>query len=214
LGIAILLAALACQGRAAPAPTPTEGPSPGVTHPEIAGRRIVKREVVDPPVPAPEFRLTDRSGQLLSLSDLRGKIVVLSFIYTHCPDACPLLAANYVQLQREFPDALDRGDLALVFITTDPERDTPERLQQYTQGMGGKWYFLTGSFAEVEKVWQAYGVHREVRERTKELVVYHSYKTFLIDRQGNIRIRHIGVWYPRDVIPDVRQLLEESTSSQ
>ena len=212
LWIAILLVTLSCQGRATPAPTPTEGPSPGVTHLEIAGRRVVKREVVDPPEPAPGFHLIDRSGKPLSLEDLQGKVVVLSFIYTNCPEACPLLAANFVQLQREFAAALDQGDLALVFITMDPERDTLQRLQQYTTALGGRWFFLRGSQAELQKVWQEYGIYREVRERTRQVIIYHSYKTFLIDRKGRLRIRYLGIWYPRDVIPDVRQLLEESDS--
>ncbi|MAG35576.1 MAG: hypothetical protein CL878_04935 [Dehalococcoidia bacterium] len=165
--------------------------------------------MVTDPAPAPSFRLTDRSGGPLSLRDLRGRTVVLSFIYTHCPDACPLLAANYVQIQREFATALDQDNLALVFVTVDPERDSPQRLEQYTQAMGGRWFFLTGSMAEVAEVWRGYELHREVRERTKELVVFHSYKTFLIDKEGMVRIKHTGVWYPRDIIPDVRRLLTE-----
>lgn len=203
------LALLACQPKAAPFPT-LEPESPGITYPEIAGRRVITREVVNPPQPAPPFRLTDQVNRPFSLSDLEGRIVILSFIYTHCPDACPLLAANYLQVQREFPEAMDQEDLALIFVTVDPERDTPERLAHYTNGLGGRWLFLTGSMAEVEEVWRKYDVHREVRERTKELVVFHSYKTYLIDRKGKIRFKHIGVWYPQDIIPDIRMLLEES----
>jgi protein SCO1/2 len=199
---------IACQ----PAPTPT-GVSPAVTHPEIAGRRVVSREEVKPPVPAYNFRLTNHTGSPVSLEDLRGQVVVLSFLYTGCPDACPILGANYLAIEREFSDAVKRGDLALVFVTVDPERDTPERLRGYTQAMGGTWFFLSGSVAELLEVWQQYGVHREVIERTKEVIVYHSYMTYLIDRQGMSRIKHIGVWYTHEVIPDIRQLLYGQSSA-
>jgi len=209
LGLLLASLSLTSVGCQAAAPTPPDEVSPGVLYPEVAGRRVVTRQEIIPPTPAFNFRLTAQSGSRVSLADLRGKVVAITFIYTNCPDACPLLAANYLQIQREFPEALERGDLALVLITTDPERDTPERLRQYTQALGGKWLFLTGSLAEMETVWREYGVYREVRERTKEIIIYHSYITYLLDRQGMNRIKHVGVWYPRDLIPDIGALLEE-----
>ncbi|MBI4497039.1 MAG: SCO family protein [Chloroflexi bacterium] len=182
--------------------------SPAVRYPEVSGFAVVERRVVEPATPAPAFRLVDRSGAPVALEDLRGKVVVISFLYTNCPEACPLLTGHYLQLQDTFAAALAQGDLALVFITTDPERDTTERLQAYTLGRGGKWYFLTGDPATLRTVWDGYGIYREVQQRLQEIVVYHSYKTYVLDREGRIRVKYTGVWSPEDVTADLRGLLD------
>lgn len=83
-----------------------------------------------------------------------GALVVIRFTYTNCPEACPLLTGYYLYLQERFAEAADRGDLAFVFITTDPEGDTPERLSDYTAGTGGRWHFLFGDLSIMERVWK------------------------------------------------------------
>jgi protein SCO1/2 len=183
--------------------------SPGVDHPETAGFRVISREEIDPPIAAFEFSLTDQSGEIVNLVDLRGSVVMITFLYTHCPEACPLVAANFRNVQDQLSDAIDQKDLVQVLVTTDPERDTPERLLRYSQALGGRWYFLTGTFQEVQEVWDGYDIYREVRERTEEIVVFHSYKTYLIDRQGNINFEFVGVWYPDDILPDIANLLNQ-----
>lgn len=181
--------------------------SPAVRHPEVSGLRVVSREVVTPGAIAPDFRLVDRSGALVGLKDLGGKVVLLSFLYTNCPEACPLITGHYLTLQHRFHEAVEGGELALVLVTTDPEHDTPEHLQEYTLQRGGRWSFLTGDQVSLQGVWTAYGIHREVQERTREVVVYHSYKTYLIDGDGLIRYRYEGVWQPQDVARDMEALM-------
>ncbi len=108
--------------------------------------------------PAPAFRLADASGHDVSLVGLRGKVVALTFIYTSCPDVCPLITQKieqvYVQLGADAPKT------AFVAITVDPETDTATRIDQYSQAMGmaGKWEFLTGTRSELTPIWAAYGV--------------------------------------------------------
>lgn len=189
--------------------TPAFEKSPAIDHPDVAGQRIIKREKLDPPEPAPDFELTNRTGEAVSLKSLRGKTVMISFIYTRCPEACPLLPGTYLRLQETFKDEVDRGDLALVFITTDPKNDTPQKLQMFTKGRGGKWYHLTGEESDLKEVWSQFGIYREVRERIKEIVIYHSYKTFLIDRDGLIRYRYTGIWNAEDLATDVREVLSQ-----
>jgi cytochrome oxidase Cu insertion factor (SCO1/SenC/PrrC family) len=183
--------------------------SPAVHHPEVAGMRVVEEETLHPPRPAPGFALTNYTGQVVDLSDLSGKVVLLSFVYTNCSEACPLLAGHYLRIQQEMADYLGRGELVLVFITTDPDRDTPENLMTYTEGRGGKWLFLTGDLPLLKRVWDDYGVYREVRERLQDVTVYHSYKSYLIDGEGRLRHRYTGVWQFADVADDLGALLAE-----
>jgi protein SCO1/2 len=92
---------------------------------------------------APAFSLTDQAGKPFASQDLRGKTWIASFIFTHCPGACPKMSAKMSTLQRTVPDP----DVHLVSFTVDPERDTPEVLTRYGQGYDAdpkRWHFLTG----------------------------------------------------------------------
>ncbi len=207
LALALVAAALAWYAVPRATPAHLHEESPAVRFPEVSGRRVLSREIASAVGPAYNFRLTDRTGVPLSREDLAGQVVLLSFVYTNCPEACPLLAGNYLLLQRELSSFIEHGDLALVFVTTDPERDTPEILQTYTASLGGSWHFLTGGLDELSEVWRRYGVERQVDERNKEVVVYHSYKTHLLDRDGAVRVTYTGVWYPDEVVPDIHRFL-------
>lgn len=190
----------------------SEEESPGVEHPDTAGFRVVTSEELDPPIPGFNFTLTDQNNELVSLEDLHGSVVMMTFIYTHCPEACPIVAANFRQVQNQMSEAIVQKDLILVLITTDPERDTPSRLKRYTQALGGDWYFLTGELETMQEVWDSYDIYWEIRDRTQEIVVFHSYKTYLIDQDGKIRFEFTGVWYPDDITPDIQILLNEGES--
>jgi len=199
----LLALCLPLLGVACTAAPPSPPVHPVTEYPEIAGKRAVYRQEFSPPRPAPDFQLTDMTGHRLGLGDLAGKIVVLGFIYTRCPDVCPLFAHNFLTLQRELGESIGR-QVALVFITTDPEGDTPQRAQQYTRSLGGRWHFLTGSRAEVASVWEAYEVKVVVNPQG---VVEHSYKTYLIDQQGRLRFLYGGLYDPQELAADVQGLL-------
>lgn len=216
-----VLAAAACRSsQAAPQATSTRdtatedesrarGESPALHHPEVAGMRVLSSERLDPAMPAPRFALTNYTGATVALDDLARRVVLLSFVYTNCSEACPLLAGHYLTLQHQMAAAMDDGELALVFVTTDPARDTPENLREYTEGRAAKWYFLTGDLKTLEEVWGQYEIYREIRQGLQDVVVYHSYKTYLIDGRGQIRYRYTGIWQPPDVARDVESLLAE-----
>jgi protein SCO1/2 len=178
---------------------------PAVEHPEVAGKRVINRIELIEPKKAPNFTLTDFDRSKISLEDFKGKLVLIGFIYTHCPDVCGILTMHFRQIQRKFSDIIGK-DLELIFITTDPERDTPERLKAYTEGFKGKWHFLTGTREEMEKVWEAY--HVFVKDKPAAGIVYHTYMVVLIDWDGFIRYRYIGLVDPQDVIvKDIEHLL-------
>src|SRR6202047_1311998 len=109
--------------------------------------------------PAPDFTLTSQDGAQVSLTDLRGKVVAVTFIYTFCTDTCPVLTPmmSFVQ-DRLGPDF--GTTIAFVSITLDPARDTPEVLKEYAQAFGADlagWAFLTGAPDTIREVTRRYG---------------------------------------------------------
>lgn len=102
--------------------------------------------------PVPDFALTERSGRPVGAGELRGKVWVATFIYTRCPDTCPLQSAEMARLQREFEA---EEDLRLVSVTVDPEWDTPAVLSRYAARFGAhteRWLFLTGDRAAIRRL--------------------------------------------------------------
>jgi protein SCO1/2 len=159
--------------------------------------------------PAPPFTLTSQDGAAVTLGWLRGKVVALSFIYTGCPDICPMLTQKMVDVQ----DALgaDFGTkIAFVSITLDPERDTPEVLKDYAQFWGAKpqgWSFLTGSLEAVRDVTRRYGVFFAKKEDGS---VEHSQLTTLIDAEGQMRVQYLGARFdPEEFRHDLMSLVDK-----
>ncbi|MFQ6607638.1 MAG: SCO family protein [Fidelibacterota bacterium] len=180
---------------------------PALQNPDVAGKQVVERIELSTKKPAFNFRLTDMDRTLTQLDDFKGKLVLVGFIYTSCPDVCGLLTQHFRYIQREFKDEIDK-DLVLVLITTDPERDTPERTKAYTDGFQGRWHFLTGSESQLSEVWDEYKVFVQAKKSVD--LVYHSYMVALIDRDANIRYRYIGLVDPEEVIvKDIKKLLKE-----
>jgi protein SCO1 len=140
---------------------------------------------------APDFTLTSQDGAEVTLAALRGKVVAVTFIYTSCPDICPMLTDKMARVQ----DALgpDFGSkVAFVSITTDPERDTPEVLKGYAEAFDANlagWSFLTGEPAAVLDVAHRYGV---AVVKAADGQVDHTLLTTLIDRQGIMRVQYLG----------------------
>lgn len=142
--------------------------------------------------PAPDFVLTDQSGAERTLASLRGKVVLLDFVYTSCPGPCPILTGTHVQVQKQVA-----GDLAgrawFVSISLDPARDTPSALRQYAKARGAdllNWSFLTGDEEAISGVLEAYGVGAVPG---KDFEIDHLVVTFLIDGEGRIVERYLGL---------------------
>jgi protein SCO1/2 len=155
---------------------------------DTPGRPTLRQQVM---VPAPDFRLTNQEGRPVRLADLRGKPVLLTFIYTTCPDVCPLITADMVRIQR-LVKARGGPEAIFLSITTDPEVDRPDVLKAYAERHGvdlATWALLTGTTAELQPVWNAYSV--KVTRRARGLVD-HTGVSILIDRLGRIRYRYRG----------------------
>jgi protein SCO1 len=142
--------------------------------------------------PAPPFRLTDQDGNPRALADWRGKAVLLDFIWTRCPGPCPILTGLHAKLQKELPPEL-RAETHFASISLDPTRDTPPVLREYAQKRGadlGHWSFLTGTPTEIDEVLKAYGVGSA---KTPDGQIEHVVVTFLIDGDGQIARRYLGL---------------------
>ena len=140
----------------------------------------------------PDFSLVERSGRRMELTDLLGRIWIANFIYTHCPDSCPLQSAQMKELQTEFSD---EKNLRLVSITVDPRRDSTEVLVEYAgrfQADPERWFFLTGEQGAIYRLAQE-GFHLGAVEIPSEKRISsgathaHSPRFVLVDGKAQIR---------------------------
>lgn len=159
------------------------------------------------PYPAADFTLTDQDGQPLTLSSLRGKVIVLDFIFTHCPGPCPLLSLKFSRLQQQLGDHLGT-QVMLLSVTIDPRRDTPEVLtayaQRYQANLAG-WKFLTGTTRDILMVATAYGADYQA---TMEGIVDHRLLTCVIDQTGTVVREFAGVNYTvEELMAAIEQVL-------
>ena len=178
------------------------GGAPVGAHPAKANARLSRIG------PAPDFALTRQDGERVGLADLRGKVVVVTFIYATCADTCPLLTAKLVGIQRRL--GADGTRVRFVAITVDPVKDTPEALRRYAGGHGAKapgWLFLTGTEEEIGEVARRYAIYVKKRPAGD---VDHTFLTSLIDGEGVLRVQYLGVRFdPGEFLGDLRSLLRE-----
>jgi protein SCO1/2 len=165
--------------------------------------------VLDPARPVQDFSLTDQNGQSFRLSDQQGSMVLLFFGYTYCPDVCPVTLGTWKRVHEELGD--DAGNVRFVFITVDPERDTPERLKQHVEGFNNEFIGLTGTPEELKPVYQTFGVFFEKDAETESAAGYlvsHTASAFVVDPEGQWRLRHSFGTPVDDIVHDIKQLLK------
>lgn len=160
--------------------------------------------------PAPDFTLTSQDGTRVSLRDFRGKVVAVAFMYTYCTSVCPMLTANMAQVRDELGSNFG-SKIDFVSITLDPERDTPEVLEEYAAAFGADpkgWSFLTGDPSAVREVALKYGVFAR---KTAEGDIDHTTVASLIDPSGMLRVQYLGVRFDLEEFRgDLLSLLDES----
>lgn len=166
--------------------------------------------VYSAPYPAaPEIALSRASGESFQLSRLRGNIVLLFFGYTSCPDVCPTTMAELKSALEQIGPEKSQA-VRVVFVTVDPERDTPERVQEYVNHFNTNFIGLSGTEPELQKTWNDYGVFRQTVESTSEAGygVDHTARITLIDQQGNLRISYGFDTPVEDIVHDLKLLLK------
>ena len=152
---------------------------------------------------APDFTLMDQGRASIALSQFRGKVVALNFIYTSCvlPQFCYRLSNYFGVVQQRFKQRMGR-DLVLLTVTFDPARDTPERLAEYSRQWNAdpaSWHFLTGAADDVQRVCRLYGVDAFPDEG----LISHSTRTVVIDRRGALAATIEGNQYTAAQLGDL-----------
>jgi protein SCO1/2 len=157
--------------------------------------------------PAKDFTLKSELGESISLSDYRGKVVLVNFMFTRCYDICPILTGKLAMIHEELK--VEHGDdVRFLSVTVDPEYDSPAVLREFAEAMvydPKGWSFLTGTEAEVKTVANAYGV---LMAKTSAAFVNHNLLTTVVDREGVMRVQYLGERFDHmDLYADLAALI-------
>ena len=166
----------------------------------------LKAGVFSPARTAPDFSLRGSDGSELTLGRYRGKIVILEFGFTSCPDVCPTTLAALAQARRQLGEKAD--DLQIVYITVDPERDDAERLRSYLAAFDATFIGGTGTAEQLAAVRREYGIAATRIALPAGYAFSHSSYTYLIDREGRLRALMPYGHAPDDYAHDVVILLK------
>ena len=165
-----------------------------------------KAGVFDPPRLAPDFELPGTHGKPLKIGDYRGKIVVLGFGFTHCPEVCPMTLATLAAARKELGEAA--ADVQIIWITVDPERDDADRLGKYVTAFDPGFVGGTGTEAQLAAVRKDYGIAAaKIKNEGQPDGWSHSAFTYLIDRDGKLRALMPYGHPAADFVNDLRLLL-------
>ncbi len=145
----------------------------------------------DPVIPAPAIRGVNLDNTPFDLAELGERVKVVFFGYTFCPDVCPITLANMKGVYEALPEAA-RAETAFVFVTVDPERDTPERLAAYVGAFNPTFYGVQLNTDELTRVKQDYGVYAEKRyleasQSAADYLIDHTAFVYIIDKENNLR---------------------------
>jgi protein SCO1/2 len=155
--------------------------------------------VLEPPVVAPAFALRDQDGRLTGPAELGGHWYVVAFLYTHCPDVCPVIASNLGVALRRLPN------LRVLAISVDPKNDTPASVRAFLRAhrLPPSFRYVTGTRAELAPVWARYHVAAIAGARP---IVSHTAFELLVDPQGRERVLYDAQVQPADISADVERL--------
>ena len=176
---------------------------------------------------SPQFNLTNQLGQSVTLQNMQGRVVVLTFLYTYCPDVCPIITTQLKDVHEQLDG--EASGVEFVAISVDPERDTVEAARDYLERwkLGNEWQFLVGSREILAPIWESYYLDpyaEDLREETptpeprgaidglsaaiaEKYLVIHSAPVFLIDPNGRRRVVFTSPLDPAEIVQDIRTLL-------
>ena len=159
---------------------------------------------------ATEIALEKENGEIFRLSEQNGKVTLLFFGYTSCPDFCPTTLAEMKQVLDGLGDDVDKAQV--VFITVDPDTDTPEKMQEYANRFHPAILGLSGTQEELQTIWTGYGIFRAETDTETSLgkIIDHTVRLYLIDLDGNLRLSYAYGTPYQDVLHDVKLLLKQA----
>jgi protein SCO1 len=167
---------------------------------------FVGQALPGPPL-APAFTLNDDTGRAMSLASQRGHYVIVTFLYTHCRDVCPIIAGN-LNLALKTPTAKQAG-LTVLAVSVDPKGDTAAAVRTYmkVRALVPRFHYLIGTHAQLAPVWKGYHIGVEATSKT---VVGHSSFEFLIDPTGHERLLYGKEVQPGWIVGDLKKLMGAS----
>jgi len=166
----------------------------------IQARQAFHGSVITPPADAVDFTLTNQKNKTTSLSDFRGKYILLFFGFTNCTDECPATMGVLMQVRDQLKDQADK--VQVVFVTTDPARDTPQAIDEFLNRFDSTFVGMTGSPSDLQKVYKDYGVTVLDNGETHSTIVY------LIDPEGKLRLTYPFDTRVEDYIADLKLLFK------
>ena len=155
------------------------------------------------------LELADTAGRVRHLEDFRGKAVVVFFGFTHCPDVCPTTLADIAAALKTL--GADAERVQALFITVDPERDTPADLDKYVKAFDARFIALRGDAAATQRVAKDFKIYYEKRKQGDTYTVDHSSQSYVIDPKGRLRLLVRPDRLASDLGPDLRTLLSENS---
>jgi protein SCO1/2 len=160
-----------------------------------------------PAKPAFDFHLVDQNGKPFHLSQLRGKVVLFSFGFTHCPNVCPTTLSDLAKVYQALPGK-DREKVQVLFVSIDPQRDKPETMKNYIPYFNDSFIGLTGTEAQVAEAAKAYGAYYEIVHDSSAnpdlYTVNHSALTYLISPDGKWKLL-----YNFDQLTDSKKMVQD-----
>ena len=183
------------------------GGSPAKISAPVTPKRTFAGGAISPPRAAPPIRLHDAAGKTVTLAAQRGRYVLVTFLYTHCPDVCPLIAQNLNAAVKSLGANANR--VSVLAVSVDPKGDTPSAVGAYAKRLhlAPQFRYLIGTRAELRRTWAAWNV-LSVR-RSPDLVDHVAY-TALVDPAGKERVLYGGSVHAKDVLHDLHVLLRRS----
>jgi len=172
-----------------------------------AGERFKSTDITGAPY-GKTLELTDHNGKPRRLEDWRGKVVVLFFGFTHCPDVCPTTLADIAAAVKSLGAEAEK--VQVLMVSVDPERDTPDALGKYVPAFDPGFLGLRGDLDATKKVAAEFKIYFEKAKTGASYTVNHSTQSYVIDPQGRLRllVRHDRI--AQDLAPDLRTILRES----
>ncbi len=159
-------------------------------------------------MPPLKFTLVDDAGEPVTAASFAGKVVLLYFGYTHCPDVCPTTLADLAQSLQQLGSSANR--VRVLFVSVDPKRDTPSVLKNYASAFAPQVVGLTGDEDELQAITKRYRVAYRLGKPDAEgnYVVYHSSAVFIFDTLGRVRLLADYTDGSRAIAHDLKQLLD------
>jgi protein SCO1/2 len=203
IALSLTLAGCNDKDKAVAPPSPTALPTPpaaAFTNTDVTGLDYAK-----------DFSLKDFNGKLRTMADFKGKAVIMFFGYTQCPDVCPTTMTDLAAVMKQLGPQADK--VQVLFVTVDPERDTPEILSKYVPAFDPRFLGLRGDAAETTKIAKDYKVYYQ-KQPGKEPGSYsmdHSAGLYIYDTQGRIRLFARDAQDSAAMAHDLKILLSQQT---